>query len=77
MTNLNESPNRLQLCNEISVTGCFGMPYAALPVHHVAGLGHHDMLALKFYGGLSLTLTPLAGLWIVDHVAETVARIER
>lgn len=52
MTNTADSPNRLSISSAHKSEACFGTPYLAVPMHHVAGLGHAEHISIHFHGGL-------------------------
>lgn len=70
-----DTPNRILLSHGCTVTASFGDVYAAVPMHHVPGLGHVEHLKLHFFGGLSLELTRAAAVELARRLPEAIAAL--
>lgn len=71
-----DCPNRLCVGKNDSTYGThFGMPYAAVPMHHVEGRGHIEHIKLSFSGGLALELTRATAIEIARRLPEAIAAL--
>lgn len=75
MTNTGDTPNRLNVTTNHTYWVHFGAPFAAMPMHHVHGLGHHPRIKVSFLGGVSIELTPEAATELARRLPEAIAAL--
>ena len=55
-----------------SFQACFGGVIAAIPMHHVKGLGHQESIRVSFLGGLAIELTRAAAIDLVSKLPDAI-----
>lgn len=69
MTNLRDTPNRLQFHRDSTFTAHFGPLATVLPMQHVRGEGHSKRVEVHF-NGLSLELTTADAIGLAGRLAK-------
>lgn len=70
------TPNRLCVGkNDSSYRTHFGDIYAAIPMHHVPGLGHEERVKVSFFGGVAMELTRAAAIELARRLPEAIAAL--